>query len=143
MPAGNVSGLLRAEPGSATNLTGALVDGGNASGNAASGPVSILTPTDASTVYSVTATGVVFSNTHGNSSILTGALVTPLCAGDFSLSFKADRIGQYTGFLGTTVVNSSKANVVTDGYAALVEQAWYTSYGSYIIRRMTAYAYSG
>ena len=31
-PAGNVSGLLRAEPGSATNLTGSLVDGGT--GNA-------------------------------------------------------------------------------------------------------------
>ncbi|MFZ3232253.1 MAG: hypothetical protein WA194_01735 [Patescibacteria group bacterium] len=27
MPAGNVSGLFRAEPGSATNLTGALMDG--------------------------------------------------------------------------------------------------------------------
>lgn len=27
VPAGNVSGLLRAEPGSATNLTGALMDG--------------------------------------------------------------------------------------------------------------------
>ena len=32
MPAGNVSGLLRAEPGSATNLTGALVDGGAGNG---------------------------------------------------------------------------------------------------------------
>ena len=33
VPAGNVSGLLRAEPGSATNLTGALVDGGKGNGS--------------------------------------------------------------------------------------------------------------
>lgn len=32
VPAGNVSGLFRAEPGSTTNLTGALVDGGTGSG---------------------------------------------------------------------------------------------------------------
>jgi len=110
----------------------------------------VLAASDGTTVTSkVSATEFNLSNTSGQAhpanvavgAVLKGGLATPECKGDFTLTFKASKLGGDQGFLGLTVVSGSGANQVSAGYKSLVEQAMYN--GNYLLRRMVNYDYRG
>ena len=111
-----------------------------------------LTASDSSTVYAtLSATSYTLTNTSGAThpnklsagAVIGGGLKAAPCTGNFTLTFTADKLIAYSGFLGVTAVDSTNHDMVGAGNQTLVEQAWYSSWGSFLLRKMVHYAYAG